>query len=152
MKDEIKKLEKRLKLEYALFWALMVAVVVLYETGVWTEGALAGDGKMEYMMQMAGIILVIAFIPLSLKMFSFAMNHGVKEAPLNEALKKYARWSEIRLMMLLAVVIFNLTVYYSIMDTAGLLCAGMGMIAALFCVPNAKNIVAELDLDMKEEI
>ena len=151
IKNEIKSLGKRLKIEYGLFWMIILLQILLFELEVLPQGTLVGDGMMEYIMQLSGIVMMIAFIPLSLKMFSIALKKYISGVSLADALPRYARWSEIRLALLLATVVFNISVYYTIMDTTGLMCAGMAVLAALFCVPGADKIMQELNLNDKEE-
>ena len=66
------------------------------------------------------------------------------------ALSSYRRWSEIRLGLLVVPILTNLSFYYLTLNTTGLFCAAMSLIASLFCVPTRKRIWNELDL-LKEE-
>ena len=65
-------------------------------------------------------------------------------------LSSYRRWNEIRLGLLVVPVLTNLSFYYLTLNTTGLFCAAMSLIASLFCVPTRKRIWNELDL-LKEE-
>ena len=71
--------------------------------------------------------------------------------PLVEAVKSYRRWNEVRVCLLLVAALVNLSVYYWTMDTTGVLCAGMVLVASLFCVPGRERVVSELDLQRNEE-
>ena len=51
--------------------------------------------------------------------------------------------------LLLALVIFPFIIWT--MDTTGVLCAGMVLVASLFCVPGRERVVSELDLQRNEE-
>lgn len=146
MEKKIKQLLQWLQLEYVLVWVLPLVLVALYETGVMTEGVYAGDVRMDYILQTVGILLVVGLIPLSLRLFSLSLVKHVKQLTLPEALKSYRRWSEVRIGMLLVPVLVNLSFYYLTMNTTGVMCAMMALIASLFCIPTRKRMLDELDL------
>ncbi|MCD7926496.1 MAG: hypothetical protein LUI85_18195 [Bacteroides sp.] len=150
MEKKIKQLLQWLQLEYVLVWVLPLVLVALYETGVMTEGVYAGDVRMDYILQTVGILLVVGLIPLSLRLFSLSLVKHVKQLTLPEALKSYRRWSEVRIGMLLVPVLVNLSFYYLTMNTTGIMCAMMALIASLFCIPTRKRMLDELDL-VKDE-
>lgn len=150
MEKKIRQLLRCLQLEYALMWALPLLLVLLYETGVMTEGAYAGDARMDYVLQTVGILLAVGLIPLSLRLFSLSLVKHVKQLSLPDALKSYRRWSEVRTGMLLIPVLVNLSFYYLTLNNTGVLCAMMALIASLFCIPTRKRMLDELDL-VKEE-
>ena len=124
MEKKINRLLRRLQLEFVLMWAIVVAEVVLFEADFLPQGTLTANAKADYFMRLSGILL----------------------APLPGALVSYRRWSEVRLSLLLAPAVFNLTSYYCTLNTTGLLCTGMVMIASLFCVPGRQRLLSELDL------
>ena len=146
MEKKIKQLLQFLQMEYLLVWILPLLLVILYETGFMTEGVYAGDVRMDYILQTVGILLAVGLIPLSLRLFSLSLVKNVKQRSLPEALKSYRRWSEIRISMLLAPVLVNLSFYYLTMNNTGVLCAMMALIASLFCIPTRKRMLDELDL------
>ena len=92
------------------------------------------------------ILLTVCLIPLSLRLFSLNLVKRIKELPLQEALKSYRLWSEVRLALLMAPAILGISFYYLTLNTSGLFCACMALIASLFCVPSRKRLLAELDL------
>lgn len=151
MEKEIKQLLQWLQLEYVWVWVLPLVLVALYETGVMTEGAYAGDVRMDYILQTVGILLAVGLIPLSLRLFSLSLVKHVKQLTLPEALKSYRRWSEIRIGMLLVPVLVNLSFYYLTLNNTGILCAMMALIASLFCIPTRKRMLDELDLVKSED-
>ena len=97
---EIKRIVHRLWVEYAIVWLLAIGLLLLHETGVVEEGALAHDGRLCYVLQTATVLLTLCLIPVALKMFSLALEKRVKPLPRLEALRAYCRWSEVRLAML----------------------------------------------------
>ena len=56
MEKKIRQLLQYLQIEYVAVWVLPLLLVALYETGVMTEGAYAGDVRMDYVLQTVGII------------------------------------------------------------------------------------------------
>ena len=146
MKEQINHLLKGLKVAYIGLWALPIVLCALYETGVFTEGIYAGDANIEYVLQSVCILLTICFIPFSLRLFNLNLVKRIKELPLQEALKSYRRWSEIRLLLLYVPVLLNTSFYYLTLNTTGMFCAAMTLIASLFCVPGYNRLLQELDL------
>lgn len=147
MKEGIKRLLRILQVEFAMLWMLVVLLVVLYEYDVLPQGVFADDAQACYVMQATGILLTVGMIPLSLRMFSLSLTRYVRRLSLPDALVSYRRWSEVRLDMLLAPALFDMTVYYTTLDTTGLLCAGMVLLVSLFCVPGRTRLLKELDLE-----
>lgn len=146
MEKELKRLIRILKAEYALMWVLTVLLAALYECDILPQGLFAGDAQMEYIMQVTSILLTICLIPLSLRLFNLSLTRYVSLLPLPEALKSYRRWSEIRIALLLVLALIDLSAYYWTMNTTGLLCAGMTVIASLFCIPSKQRLLNDLQL------
>ncbi len=144
--EEVKKLLARQRIEYGAFWGVALLLVILFEAGALPSGVYAGNVRVEYVLETAGILAAIVLIPLSLKLFSVALVKRVRELPLLEALKSYRRWSDLRLLMLGVVVYGNLVIYYLTMRDIGSMCALMGLAASLFCWPGLKRIKDELEL------
>lgn len=135
-----------MKAEYALMWVLTVLLAALYECDILPQGLFAGDAQMEYIMQVTSILLTICLIPLSLRLFNLSLTRHIAALPLKNALKSYRRWSEIRIALLTVASLASLSAYYWTMDTTGLLCTGMTVIASLFCVPGKERLLSELNL------
>ena len=150
MEKRIKRLLRVLQAEFALLWALNALLAALYESDILPQGAFAGDARMDYAMQTAGILLAVCLIPLALRMFHLALVRRVRQLPLPEALVSCRRWNEVRLAVLLVPALFNLTVYYTTLNTTGLLCVGMVMVASLFCVPSRRRLLSDLDLEQED--
>lgn len=151
MEKKITQLLRCLKVEFALLWALCIILIVLYECDILPQGVLTDDARTGYMLQVLGILLAVGLIPLSLRLFSLSLTKYVRTLPLLEALKSYRCWNEVRVCLLLVAALVNLSVYYWTMDTTGLLCAGMVLVASLFCIPGRERMMAELDLRNNEE-
>lgn len=146
LEKETDKLVRCLKGEYYSFWALALVLMGAYELGVLEEGALAHDGRMCYIWQTVGVMLALGLIPISMKMFSLALQKRIAALVGKEALKAYRRWSEVRLAMLTVVVVVNLSVYYATLSSIGGLCALLGALASLFCWPGEERVKTELGI------
>ena len=55
MEKKIRQLLRYLQIEYVAVWVLPLLLVALYETGVMTEGAYAGDVRMDYVLSLIHI-------------------------------------------------------------------------------------------------
>ena len=137
MKEQIKRILIIQKSAFLGVWTAPLLLVVLYETGLYQEGMIAGNAQMEYILQSVSILLTIGLIPFALRMFNMNLVKRIKDLPLQQALKSYQVWSILRLA---------LSFYYLTMNTTNLFCACMALIATLFCVPSENRIKNELDL------
>lgn len=151
MEKKIENLLRLLKIEFFVAIVIIIALVAGYEFDVLEEGTLVGNANAEYIAQLTGVLLAICLIPMSLRIFNLSLTRYIKKLDIENALKSYRRWSEVRLILLLAVMIFNISLYYWTMDTTGLLCGGMALLALMFCVPGRKRMFNELDLQKNEE-
>ena len=146
MKEQIKRILIIQKSAFLGVWTAPLLLVVLYETGLYQEGMIAGNAQMEYILQSVSILLTIGLIPFALRMFNLNLVKRIKELPLQQALKSYQTWSLLRLALLFVPAILALSFYYLTMNTTNLFCACMALIATLFCVPSENRIKNELDL------
>ena len=146
MKEQIKRILIIQKSAFLGVWTVPLLLVVLYETGLYQEGLLAGNAQMEYILQSVSILLTIGLIPFALRMFNMNLVKRIKDLPLQQALKSYQIWSILRLALLFVPAIMALSFYYLTMNTTNLFCACMALIATLFCVPSESRIKNELDL------
>ena len=142
---EIKKWTNRLLCEFGLFWVVTVALMAAFEGGFLDEGALAGYARVEFVLETVAILFTLAGIPFSLKLFSRRLA-GLRTMPLLDSLKQYHRLSLLRLSVLATIVWGCLLVYYVTMNSIGGLCALLGCIAALFCVPGRRRLMNELEI------
>ena len=147
MVEVIKQLLKRLKIEFVAVWCLVLLLVVCYETGIFSEGLFVGDARMDYILTTIGILLTIVMIPLSLRLFNLNLVKRISKLSTFEALKSYRRWSEVRLALLLVAALLNMSIYYLTLNTTGLFCSLMALLATLFCIPTKERLLKELDLN-----
>ena len=146
MKEQIKRILKLQVVGFILVWALPLIYALLHEMGVMPQGTLADDAQMEYIFQTMGILMTIVFIPFALRIFNLNLVKRIKELPLQQALKSYRIWSDVRLALLFVPAILGVSFYYLTMNTTNLFCACMALIATLFCIPSESRIKNELDL------
>lgn len=146
MKEQIKRILRQQTGAFIALWACPIFYAILFETGVLEEGTYAGDAQVEYIFQSTGILLTIGLIPFALRIFNLNLVKRIKELPLQDALKSYSRWGDVRLCLLFVPAMLNLTFYYLTLNTTGLFCTCMALIASLFCVPSESRIKNELDL------
>ena len=146
MKEKIKRILLIQKSAFLGVWTAPLLLVVLYETGLYQKGIQAGNAQMEYIFQSISILLTIGLIPFALRMFNLNLVKRIKELPLEQALKSYQKWSDVRLCLLFVPAILGVSFYYLTMNTTNLFCACMALIATLFCVPSENRIQNELDL------
>lgn len=151
MEKKIKVLLTLLKIEFYAMWVIVIGLIAGYECGILEEGVLIGNDNAMYMAQLTGVLLAICLIPTSLRIFNLSLTKYIKTLNIENALKSYRRWSEVRIILLLVVAVFNISLYYWTMDNTGLLCGGMAVLASMFCIPGRKRILSELDLTKEEE-
>ena len=146
MKEQIKRILTIQKCAFLAVWAAPILLAVLYETGTFQKGIYEGNAQMEYIFQSVSILLTIGLIPFALRMFNLNLVKRIKELPLQQALKSYRMWSDVRLGLLFVPAILGVSFYYITMNTTNLFCACMALIATLFCIPSENRIKNELDL------
>ena len=64
-KTALDVLLRRLWIEYVAVWLLTAGVALLYETGVMSEGGLAHDGQMCYVVQTLTVLLMLLYVCFS---------------------------------------------------------------------------------------
>ncbi|MBO5251712.1 MAG: hypothetical protein J6B31_06935 [Bacteroidaceae bacterium] len=146
MKEQIRRIFRQQIGGFIGIWALPLFMAFLFEIGAFPEGLYAGNAQLDYILQSVGILLTIGMIPFALRIFNLNLVKRIKELPLQQALKSYRIWADIRLCLLFVPAILNLQFYYLTLNTTGLFCSVMALIATLFCVPSESRIKNELDL------
>ena len=147
MEEQIKTIVRILKIPFYTLWIVSALLLLSFELEWIPTGWFAGSEVVEYWLQTAGILVAIAGIPGSLKLFSWMLVHKINRENLEEALDTYRKISIVRLSILELVVMFNWIVYYFTLNNAGLLCALIALIATLFCVPSEQKLRADLQID-----
>ena len=146
MKEQIKKTLNQQKIGFIATWALPLFAVVLGECEIFPEGLYTGDAQMDYILHTIGILLTATLIPFALRIFNLNLVKRIQELPLQQALKSYQRWADVRLFLILVPAFLNVQFYYLTLNTTSLFCASMALIASLFCVPSESRLKNELNL------
>ena len=146
MEKRIKRAARTLNAGYVLVWLLPLLLVVVGELGVLPTGIYSEDGRLLFYVETIGILLAILCIPASLKLFYYVLNR-IDNSDVPVAVRKYVQWSIIRWGMLEAAVLFNLVCYYLTLSKTNGLCALMGLMAFLFCVPGKNKLLSELRIE-----
>ena len=146
MKEQIKRILTLQKVMFSIVWVAPILIVVLNETGVYQKGIYQGDVQMDYILQSISILLTMGLIIFALRMFNLNLVKRIKNLPLQEALKSYRIWCDVRLSLLFVPIVLDFAFYYLTLNTTSLFCGLMALIATLFCVPTKSRIMNELDL------
>lgn len=146
--DDIKRTARQIKLAYIILWLSALALVVVGELGdsAWV-GWYAGRPRLAYVVESAVILLTVVCIPLSLKAFAWALGRWVGKVDLPIAMRRYALWSRLRMVLLGLPLWSGLLTYYLLLSRTGALCALIALTASLFCVPSQSRLRRELHLD-----
>jgi hypothetical protein len=151
MEKEIGRVVARLRWGFAAVWMVAALTVAAGETDLLPAGLLADDVRATYVCETIVILLTATGVPVSMKMFSLVLTKRVNEESLPAALAHYRLWSDVRLGVLLAVVLAGLTCYYLTMSKSGGLCALIGLVATLFCIPGEERLRRELNIYRETE-
>ena len=127
---------KSLRINFAVAMVAALVVILAFESGMATKGALAANisSSMFYMLQVVTIMLTIILIPLAIKGFS---NSIAKVAGLDadSALKLYAKKSIQRISILFLVIILNEFAYYGAGYDGALYCGLFGIGSMIYSFP-----------------
>lgn len=141
----IKKILKRLWTELCLMWVLAAVPVLCYETNLFPGGACTGDATTAYVLEVAAILLTLAAVPAALKVNGTFLQRKVAERNTpGEKLRTLLRWSEVQVFLLTVVVLVDISVYYATMESLGLLCAAVGLVTSLLCLPSKEKLESYL--------
>lgn len=143
----VKAVTRKLQVQYGLYIIGVVLLAIFHETDVITVGVYAGDAATEYALETFSILITIALVPLSLKLFSVKMEKKIQQVQLQKALVLYQKWSTIRLMILALVTYLNILIYYLTLNNIGGLCALIALTASVFCLPSERRVGEELQLN-----
>lgn len=147
MEELIQRTLFKLKIEYALLWALPLLIIILGECDMEWVGLYADNARVSYVSETVGILMVASCVPVALKLFSWVLIRKIDMVSFPEALKLYFVWSSVRLLMLEVALIINILTYYLTLSNTGLLCALIALTASLFCIPSEKRLREELHIN-----
>lgn len=139
-----KKIIKRLRADFLGILMLTLLLGGLYETGLFIEGEYVGDGQMDFLLNLTGVVLALGMIPMALKLLSFKTVKQRLVSAEDKALDSYLFWSEIRLAMLTVSLLLNLSFYYQTLNTSCSGCALITAFAFFFCWPTTTKMQGEM--------
>ena len=99
------------------------------------------------------ILTLLICIPVGLKLFSVKIKSLKKfdsEEYKTYKLNRYGFWNAMRTVFIFVPFFLNLFIFADTKDISMLYCAGIAIVAFLFCIPSKKRMLNELD--MEEEI
>lgn len=132
----------RIRILYFLVWGIPLALAALYFLGLFEgEDCLANDSKSSYILSAAAILLTLGIIYFAIKLFRFKFISKQLQTPdKTKQIKVYINWNILRYLLLLAVIIFDLYLYFVTAGTTGFYCAVIALLSASFCFPTIQEI------------
>lgn len=146
MKQNIKQLVRKLQVEFAMFYIIVAAFAAVYELNPAAKGIVVGNVMSEYVLETVSVLLTLAVVPLSLKLFSVMLLRH-RSLAVEVKIRYYRMLSATRLLSLGMVTVLNLWIYYATLNNIGGFCALVCMVTALFCCPTRKRVCSELEVN-----
>lgn len=137
---KVEDILKRLRLEFILMWLLAAILAICYESGLFINGSCVGNATISYIIETAGILLTLTAVPVTLKISGKFMYSRIARKDDNKRAQTVLRWSEIQIFLLTIVVITDISIYYATMESLGILCAAVGLVATLLCIPTKTKL------------
>lgn len=150
MEEQIKRVAAFTRNVYIIFWLVPVLAVIMGETGEGWNGIYADDVRVVYLAEAAVILLTACCVPVSLKLFAWVLARKIDRQTLPVALKQYALWSTVRLILLEVPALTGCVSYYLMMSNKCILCALIALTASLFCLPGEVRLRRELKIESEE--
>lgn len=154
MNENIKRLLHKLRTEYLLFIILPIFIMVvmtILSPSLSFYGLLSEISNTYYMLNVVGILLALALIPLAYKLFSLNTSHNLRWMNKDEALSTYHRWSVVRESLLSLSALINFAVNYLTLSNSSLICCIISLVAFIGCFPRVKALLIYLnELNEKE--
>lgn len=120
------------KLFYGIL-AVVLLIVVVFETGLLTPGSLGGDKAAEFPILTAMELLTVCLIPFSLYLFRVkSVRQNLLAAPAQSMLT----WGFVRMAMLAFLLVVNVVCYYLYMNASFGYMAIIAAISMLFIYPS----------------
>lgn len=136
----MKKISIQLMAVFTLLVAVMISIIVLYESGVLEPGVLA-DSKQTEFIAMTGMELTsLAGAFLGLRLFKFQKIHDELVTKKEPALLK---WGMLRLLILEVPMVSNTYLYYMYMNTTFGYLAIILLLCLPFVFPTQSRCIAE---------
>lgn len=146
---EMKKTQKLLLMLFAGIVIIALLIVLVFETGLWQSGGLAGgEAQSEFVIMTVMELLTLVSAYLGLRMFKFAR---IKSDLVNRKSPALKFWGAVRLFLLGTPLLLNTLLYYAYMKaTFGYL----ALILALclpFVYPSKDRCLSETEDEVAED-
>ena len=136
----MRKISIQLTAIFTLLVAVMISIIVLYESGVLESGGLT-DSKQTEFLAMTGMELTsLAGAFLGLRLFKFQKIHDELVTKKEPALLK---WGMLRLLILEVPMVSNTYLYYMYMNTTFGYLAIILLLCLPFVFPTQSRCIAE---------
>lgn len=112
---ELKQVQRMLVTNFWLMVAIVVLMVVVYETELLSPTSLGDDVQLVFVLQVAMELVTIVMIPVALKLFALK---GVRRKLAEGKGDALMRWGTARLNMLCLPMLVNTFLYYQTMSPA----------------------------------
>lgn len=134
---------------FVILIADALLMVVVYETGILTPGALGGDKTAEFPVLTVMELITVGIIPLALYLFRIpSVNQALMEQP-EESMRK---WGLVRILMIGLTMVVNTLLYYMFMNASFGYLAIICLLAMAFVYPSVQRCKQETTPeDIKEE-
>ena len=138
---------KKMSLKLMAMWISMYLIAgiiaLLFEFGP-LKGMAVTAPKVIYVLQVIGVLVALALIPLALRGFKKMVDRlDEKEYPEDKIERIYMTCSWLRLAAFFVVVEFGVVLYFLINDSIGLYIAAIGAICSMFAFPTKAGIEHE---------
>jgi len=141
MSDE-KEVYKKLSLIFNfIFFSAIISVVVFY---YFSQEALFTEDLVIF--QTVVILMLLICIPGGLKLYAVKVKALQNITDKEEKLTKYVSWNIVRLALIEGPLFFSLIVYFLTRNNSMLFCAGIAIMALIFCKPNWQKMKEELGI------
>lgn len=121
--------------------AITVLTVVVFETGILTEGMLCGNVQSEFLVTSIMQLITVFAIPLALRLFKF---NAVRNHITQHGIKGHYRMAVLRLAMLTLPMMINMVCYYLFVKVAFAYLAIILALSLIFIIPTQRRCDSEL--------
>ena len=146
MEQLIQRIVRQLSIVFSLLWLTPILLLAFYELLPEYSGLWADNVRACYVAETVTILLTALCVPLALKLFSWALAHRINPCDIEQALKRYRCWSQLRLLLLWVPVVTGMLTYFIFTSISGLLCALIALVATLFCRPSQQALTQQIKL------
>ena len=127
---------KATRIIYALAWLLPIVLVVLSLTGTIKPANQTANESRIYILSIATVALTLLTAYLAMKLFAFsAVKKRMQTQSGAQRQQTYNALCSLRILMVLAALLFDLAAYYITGSDSPLYLAAIVGIALLFCWP-----------------